>query len=937
MEARLAPRKAVVEEVETGMSETPAKQVVVRTFMTHDMKDEDIEALSTGRDEELRRVMDAINRSRKASPGPLQHVVLYGSRGFGKSFLARRAQIEAGKLDKPPDPLRYVLLPEEQHNLQRSPHAFLDAIAFKLADLDAGDDNAYEAAHFKWPKPGEKAKRWDEAAARLETATDTALAGGRGLVVVVVENFDTLVASLFKESEDEQRLRAWLDRAKNRVMVFATATGTMDMDYERPLFKAFEPVRLSPWTPDDCIAYFNRLREREGRAPLDGEQEAKARAIAQFIGGTPRLAQLLAEVLDTQEALTVAETMTALADRLADYYRRRIEDLPPLGIGLLDALIRGGEPASQTELAERVEADGQNVIARAMDDLQTADIVRGRKAPDSRETLYSVTDRVFVHYYRLRQHSRAAQETPLASILDFLKSFYSRDEQREQALRHLQAGRFAEAGLFSRLAMEGEASPTDGYTLGFPNRLKKYLVEAPDALGAEVTAIVSMLRDKPESAYEFCRKKEWATPFTSCIASIIRAHALILLGHTNNAQTELHDSVAMAEGDSVATVIALRELTIFLDVIVHDRRAAAEAGLGLQSQSTDNRVPPSLKLPLYLTLAWSLGELTRHEEAIEIADNAIALAKQFGQCREYVVALSYKATYLGKNRRYEEAIEIGDQLIALGKENGDNSLVARELNFTAKCFRELGRHEEAWARAVTSISMSRTLDNRDNFTWAAMEAVLAATNCSRSEAVLIYREWVEMWRSRGGSEHMADPALWLEGLFVAGVRAHAFAELDALLEEHGRWLATAKVYVGFGASQGDVLARIAESEGRAAAFEAIAGLLPRIAVFVAKLPKDKRDDDWLPDFISGFAGACRDPGLLHDVATLLTDDLAPNASESAALLLALAEVDEAKTPELALARMDPDMATLIRRLRDLPDLPPIPPKRRAARARKRQE
>lgn len=111
-----------------------------------------------------------------------------------------------------------------------------------------------------------------------------------------------------------------------------------------------------------CIVYFNRYLNRDRKAeevvPLDAAAEAKARAEADFIGGNPRLAQLLADVLETQDALSVAGTMNALADKLADYYRRRIDDLPGLAQGLLDALVRGGEPASQTELAQRVGAEG---------------------------------------------------------------------------------------------------------------------------------------------------------------------------------------------------------------------------------------------------------------------------------------------------------------------------------------------------------------------------------------------------------------------------------------------------------------------------------------------------------------------------------------------------------------------------------------------------
>ena len=96
---------------------------MVQTFMTHNMKDAEITALSTGRDHEFQRIMGAIERSQKASPGALQHVVLYGSRGFGKSFMARRVQVEIANSDTA-RAVVYLLLPEEQHNLQHT--AWLD-------------------------------------------------------------------------------------------------------------------------------------------------------------------------------------------------------------------------------------------------------------------------------------------------------------------------------------------------------------------------------------------------------------------------------------------------------------------------------------------------------------------------------------------------------------------------------------------------------------------------------------------------------------------------------------------------------------------------------------------------------------------------------------------------------------------------------------------
>ncbi|MEZ5583731.1 MAG: hypothetical protein R3F37_14135 [Candidatus Competibacteraceae bacterium] len=82
--------------------------------------------------------------------------------------------------------------------------------------------------------------------------------------------------------------------------------------------------------------------------------------------------------------------MDALSDHLADYYRRRLDDLPGNATGLLDALIRQGEPCSQSRLAARVNAR-QNQIADAFSYLTEGRLLIGQREIGGPQTFVSGT------------------------------------------------------------------------------------------------------------------------------------------------------------------------------------------------------------------------------------------------------------------------------------------------------------------------------------------------------------------------------------------------------------------------------------------------------------------------------------------------------------------------------------------------------------------
>lgn len=853
------------------VSTQPAQTPMVQTFMTHRMSDDAIAQLSTGREKEIEILRDALRRSLHAAPGALQHVVIYGPRGFGKSFMARLAQIEARSLDGAAIP--FVLLPEEQHNLTRNPHALLDYIAHRLADLRTGQDQSWQGAMFQWPDPDEQARKWNTAVKHLNEEIERSLPGGQGLAVVAIENFDFLLSTVFKDSAAEQRLRKWLDRPNNRLMLIATAAGTVDMDYDRPLFQAFQSLRLAPWSPENCLAYFERRRAAEGRPRLDAQSRPKARAVADFIGGNPRLAQLLAGVLDTHDAMSVANIMDALADKLADYYRRRIDDLPGLSQGLLDALIRGGEPASQTELAARVGAGSQAAIARTMQELLRADVIRGTPSLDSRETLYRVTDRVLVHFYRVRQGQQQAVRTQLAAILDFLQAYYSRDEQRQEAVRALRQGRPAEARVFADLARDDH--------LGFNSYQSEFIWrwERAMAVASESAPWTSLeLRDELDTRAEYVNAtaQQWHPSSAAGRAARVMVEAQSL------ERLDLQDEAEQVLSNALQDRTDINAQALLL----HERAA-------IRAESQDKR---------------ELADGDNEALALLNPDGMSDLMK--------ILVLKRQSQIAFRGGRYDESAQKAHEAAALAQRSNDWREQAESLGHAAVSLSILDQHDEALASALAAHALEKQCGDGDEvYSWALF-ALEAAAHVSSLAAVLAYIDLLRADAASPYAQRRIFPCWYINDWLVAAIRAAAWDAVDSVLAEPTLFFADELWISGHGI--GATVASVALQEGRAEGFNAMRKLLPRLRHLTAHArTQDAKVEKIVATIIADFAEACRNPALLRDVAGLLTPELAANAPDQAALLRTLAEFDESKTPDAWLTRADPDLVIWLRSVRNL--------------------
>ena len=655
----------------------------------------------------------------------MQHVIVSAPRGYGKSFMMRHVQIEleamAGeeKLN-----LAVVLMPEEMPHV-KEPETLIGELTRALTG------GAADTAVLSWHEDDGGA--WDDAVEALQAAIADRL-GVDGLFVAMVENFDLLLRRAFGKEVQAARLRNLLTAAGGRMMLIAaSASGAFDRDYDKVLFHAFREVTLEPWSIEDCMNFFDRQRKDAGKAPLTAGARARAQAVVHFIGGTPRLATLLGDALFDDDLLLAADLLQRLIDELTPYYKERVEALPGRSQKLLDALLRGGEPATQSELSARVNARSQAAIAAPFQDLIRERIVVGDKASGSAEILYRVADRVFAHFYRRRVIDHGKQACPLEALVDLLAAFFSADEKRDKAREFARAGHYAEArvmaGLYDRDVGENAA-------------WRKWILRglAEDYIPKRLAGLAS------QAGAEFLEAIAEAAMADDAGAAYAAVKSALAGG--------------LAASDQVLLLLARARLDAWAGI--YGGLDAAERAESLAKDTED----VVLRIEAALARVWATVEVRQFEAALQMAR---AIAEQDNASmhpRQHSVARGHAALCLGMLGRHDEALVAAKEAAKLARAADDLHQEATAHLHAVFSLDQLGRHDEAVVAASEAARLARAADAPRVEAWAMLE--ISKAHAMRGDPVLAIGTWITALSPALTAD---DEAVWAPNMRSMATRA----------------------------------------------------------------------------------------------------------------------------------------------------------------------
>lgn len=346
----------------------------------------ELDARTVGRAPLLKRLADRIVSS--AQDGSRPHTLLVAPRGAGKTHTLQVAIHRALKQRKAAKATLLLALPE-------------DALA-----IGSYPDLLVELLRTQGPNAHERAKELRGDALELEREI-LDLAAGR-MVLVAIENADRIFDAIGEAGQGS--FRAWVETS-TAVLVFATAPALFPAVSSRthPWYGSFIIEELPDLTDTDVAELLAKhardhelasyVQTSEGLAHIDN--------VAQLVGWSPRVWQIIADTADRAALESVAPAADAALEQLTPHYQQLLWQLPAGEQRLIVELARADGARTVTDLAAAVGISNQSASA-ALGRLTTGGWVHPGKADsgDRRATWYDLSDpllRNYLHYRERRQ------------------------------------------------------------------------------------------------------------------------------------------------------------------------------------------------------------------------------------------------------------------------------------------------------------------------------------------------------------------------------------------------------------------------------------------------------------------------------------------------------------------------------------------------------
>lgn len=396
---------------------------------------EELKASFIVRQQELAELLRIVHDQPK--DGPLQHVLIIGARGMGKTSLG----------------LRLLLAIDEDLVLrtQWQPVAFFEE-SYGVHDLaslwlTALQHLAEAVKDKRWSQRAESLRDQERdpqrlAAVALGVLNEFRQETGRR-PILLVENLDEILRQ-FADRADTYRLRANLQERSDLLLI-----GTANSEFQaiaghgEPFYEFFRALRLKGLREQETLALIEGLARQIEYSNLQRiltEGRKRVEIIRSLTGGNPRLILLASRMMAEAPTGDARQDLERLIDEQTPYFKARIESLPPQARVVFHALAAGWAPMLAREVAAQTRLSSSHASAQ-LKGLVSMGYVEEIRRPRERRVRYQVLERFYNIYYLLRfTHD---QRRRLERLIDFLVALFETTtlpSMAKAALQRVQTG-----------------------------------------------------------------------------------------------------------------------------------------------------------------------------------------------------------------------------------------------------------------------------------------------------------------------------------------------------------------------------------------------------------------------------------------------------------------------------------------------------------------
>ncbi|MFB2897518.1 tetratricopeptide repeat protein [Aerosakkonemataceae cyanobacterium BLCC-F50] len=691
------------------------KLIYLSPFTPSLMMPEILEQIFVQRQNLAEQIIELI---RESATTPSKHyTLLIGPRGIGKTHLISLIYHRICKMADLRDRLLIAWVNEEEWGIS----SFLDLVVriLKALEKEYNDSELAKRIESLYQLTADHA---ESAASELLKETI-----GNRTLLLLIENLDEVFAGL--DDQGQKQLRSYLQE-NSFCTIVATAQSLFNgVKLQTSPFYGFFRIRhLKDLTLDEAVELLAKVAKVQGDRELESfirtpTGRDRIQAVHYLAGGNPRIYIIFSAFLTRKSLDDLVEAFMAMLDDLTPYYQDRMKCLSPQQRKIVDLLCDRRYAVTVKEISQRCFITHQTASSQLKKLLEMGYV---RSESIGRESYYELREVLM----RFCLEVKKQRGEPISLIVDLLRSWYTREELKQQWESCLTLSKDVER--FDKTSIH----PSLAESLRQTSLEQEYLRQALQPIDTE---------EDPR------------------VAAYIKEFKALIDQQDFMQALRLAEKLVLVRGDA--------EDWLKQGTCLYELKRYEEAIASYKKALVTNPVSDMVWYNLGLLI---LGTLDRLEEAIDSFDKALTINP------ENENAWYFRGVTLGKLGRLKEAIDSFDKALNINPDDDDTWY------FHGSILNDLGRWEEAiasfdkvlainpehdvawsnrgillsklrrWEEAIDSFDKALTINPDNDDTWYFQGITLFQLKrleeaiASYDQALVINPEYESAWYLRGG-------------------------------------------------------------------------------------------------------------------------------------------------------------------------------------------